>query len=1267
VADDLDSPEREEDERGCVDGRVLDYLQRHGVDGRIDAETQLYVTREHKELLERERGRKQALGIGGTVWTNLGPTNGSGRATAVAFHPTTAGTLIAGAAGGGAWKTTDSGANWTPLTETVADLSVGAIVYAPSDGQKVYLGTGEGGSAVDFIPGIGLLYSIDGGTNWTLPSTVIATQFFRISVSPSDPNDLVVATNKGVMRSTAGQNGPWTVTLPFSSTGITQGYGTVTDLVRDPTNALVLYATTYDDARWCARFGCSNPFNYKSPSVVKSIDGGSTWSEVMTGIPLSDMTTRTGRMSIALAPSSTATLYVSFETYTTTGAATSQVYKTTTGGTAWSPTAMSTSSQKNYMNTQGWYGNSIVVSPTDPLKVTVGGVGYAVTADGGGTWAASPWNNVHVDSHDLKYDAAGALWIANDGGIWSSATGATAVAHNTGLVTRQFYTIAMDSANRNRVFGGQQDNGTWRRGDGGGTSWNAMVGGDGFDCPINDDASSVAFGTVQYGNVYRTSNAGAATPSYLVKQPIWPSSESLPFFTRTVIDPNARSTIYTVSTRVWKSTTNGDAWTPLPITMNDGNTWNAFQISAIAVARSNSQIIMVAKSLDFYYSTNGGTSWAKAPNGGGTGLPFRFINCIEIDPTNPTIVYVALGGTSANSVYYSTNGGASWTARGTGLPTFSALVVRVDPTDANTLYCGTDVGVYRSTNGGANWSAFGTGMPAASVYDIAILRDGTKLRAATHGRGMWELTVTSPTNNAPSVTATPTPPGNPLTVALGAAVSFGATFSDADGDPMVANWIFPDDFTTQTAVSGSSVPHTFNRAGRYPVTLVVRDSHGGVGSSAIEVLVSEPSDACATPAVLPASGPFPYTVTFENETGSKQGSDPGANCAGFSYQASNWFSFTPPANGTYVFTLCGSHASTVLAVYTAATSCSSYVLVGGSCQTRFGGTHDATNVTCTSDSTVSVALTMGTTYYIEVTNYFGNDLGLDSLTVAPTGTPFSPVTVGVNPAVGSAAGGQIVTLSGSGFSGGATVSFGGSAATGVTVINSNLITCTVPAHAAGAVDVAVTSSGTGTLRSGYTYTGGAAPAAPTGVVASVVTTTHTLISWTAPSGADSYQIYRSASLASYVLAGTVNSVASGTINFDDNAVSAGTAYLYKVVALNGGTPSPDSNVDLVTTVLFTDDPLVAQTTPVKAAHLTELRTAVNAVRTLAALSAAVWTDNAPSGVNIKAVHVTELRTALAAARTPLGLSALTYTNPTLTPQTSIVNAIDFTEVRNGVK
>jgi hypothetical protein len=207
------SIEREDEEEGCVEGRIRAYLERHGVAGRIDAETQLYVTREFQAALERERvvsaheRRERGIrAIAGSEWVSLGPSNGAGRATAVAFHPTAPGTAIIGAAGGGAWKTTDSGLTWQPLTETLANLSVGAIAFASSNANRVYLGTGEGGIAGDFIPGIGLLASDDGGATWTLPTSVLATQFFRLSVNPADPNDLIAATNLGVMRSKGGQN-----------------------------------------------------------------------------------------------------------------------------------------------------------------------------------------------------------------------------------------------------------------------------------------------------------------------------------------------------------------------------------------------------------------------------------------------------------------------------------------------------------------------------------------------------------------------------------------------------------------------------------------------------------------------------------------------------------------------------------------------------------------------------------------------------------------------------------------------------------------------------------------------------------------------------------------------------------------------------------------------------------------------------------------------------------------------------------------------------
>ena len=124
------------------------------------------------------------------------------------------------------------------------------------------------------------------------------------------------------------------------------------------------------------------------------------------------------------------------------------------------------------------------------------------------------------------------------------------------------------------------------------------------------------------------------------------------------------------------------------------------------------------------------------------------------------------------------------------------------------------------------------------------------------------------------------------------------------------------------------------------------------------------------------------------------------------------------------------------------------------------------------------------------------------------------------------------------------------------------------------------------------------------------------------------------------------------------------AYLYKVRAINAG-GSADSAPDLATTVIFTDDPLVAGSTIIKAVHLAELRTAVNAVRALAGLAAATFTDAATPGVIVKAVHINELRTDLDQAMSALGFPTGGYTD-TLTAGV-VIKAIHFQEIRNRVK
>jgi IPT/TIG domain/PKD domain/FG-GAP-like repeat/FG-GAP repeat len=1045
-------------EDGCPSGRIADYLRRHGDRGVIDPNVLLERTRAMQEELEHDRvPRFQTEGIGGTVWTSLGPNNGAGRATAIALHPTTSGTVIAGAAGGGAWKTTDSGATWAPLTESIANLSVGAIAYAPSNGSIVYLGTGEGGYAGDFIPGIGLLYSSDGGANWTLPSSVLATEFYKISVDPANANTLVVGTNSGGYRSTNGQNGPWTQVIRSASSGATVGYGDVTSIVRDPGTPATMYATTWDRDYWAVRNGYGDPYNLNSATVLKSTDGGQTWNPANSGLPVNTVNTHVSRMTIAIAPSSTQTLYVSFSTYDALSAnTTSHIYKSTNGGGSWTETGLSANvNTQSYLGTQAWYGNSLVVSPTDANTVIGGGIGYVKTTDGGTNWAVPTMNGVHVDVHDLEYQGS-TLWIANDGGVWTSGDNANSATDRTaGLITRQFYTLANDPSNRNRVIGGTQDNGTNRRGDAGGTSWDYLSGGDGFGVAVNPFAPGVAFSSYQYENVLRTTNVGAASPVVSARTPPYASGEAVPFSSIVKLDPTTPSTVYATSYRVWKSTDSGESWTPLPITTTDASTWHTnYVIDALAISKSNPQVLMVVSGgAQVFRTTNGGSSWVQAISG----LPGNSITDLEIDPTDPLKVYAALAGTSGTMVYYTTNGGASWSPRGSGLPNFSAQCVRVDPTDTQTLYAGTDVGVYRSTDGGASWSRFGTGMPAVSVYDLQALSDGSILRAATHGRGMWQLTVTGVTNHAPA--ASISAPATAQTIAKGTTLTFTGSFSDADADVASWRWTFPDNWSTASNVLTTT--HRFDRSGVFPVTFTATDAHGATGAAQLLVTVTQSGDACANPIVVPGAGPFPYSISMNTEAASTEGTDPIGSCYPYSSPTSVWLSFTPSSTGVYNFSFCGSQVSGVMEGFTGA-ACGTYTEVPGLCLISYG---PSTN--CIGTAT-SVTLTAGTTYRLLLTNYYYNDVGPTTLTITQS-SAFSPVVATVSPASGPASGGTALTINGVNFTSGATVSVGGVAATNVQVLSGTSITATAPAHAPGTVNVTVTNGGTATLSGAYTY------------------------------------------------------------------------------------------------------------------------------------------------------------------------------------------------------
>ena len=190
------------------------------------------------------------------------------------------------------------------------------------------------------------------------------------------------------------------------------------------------------------------------------------------------------------------------------------------------------------------------------------------------------------------------------------------------------------------------------------------------------------------------------------------------------------------------------------------------------------------------------------------------------------------------------------------------------------------------------------------------------------------------------------------------------------------------------------------------------------------------------------------------------------------------------------------------------------------------------------------------------------------------------------------------------------------------------------------------------------------PSAPLSFGATATSTSSVSLSWTANGSVDHYEIQRSTHRNGpfTTLSPTTNTT------FVDNSVSSSTTYIYRVRGVDAqGNYSDFSNTDIASTFSFTDNPLVAGTTLVKAVHITELRQVVNSVRTASGLSAASWTDSSLSGVNIKAVHISELRSNLDSALSQIGVSTSAYTDPTLTSGVTVVKAVHAQELRNRVQ
>ena len=183
-------------------------------------------------------------------------------------------------------------------------------------------------------------------------------------------------------------------------------------------------------------------------------------------------------------------------------------------------------------------------------------------------------------------------------------------------------------------------------------------------------------------------------------------------------------------------------------------------------------------------------------------------------------------------------------------------------------------------------------------------------------------------------------------------------------------------------------------------------------------------------------------------------------------------------------------------------------------------------------------------------------------------------------------------------------------------------------------------------------------AAPSGVTAVATSTSSVDVSWNVVAGANHYQVWRSFNGSAYSMIATTMST-----SYPNGGLSANTAYLYRIRTVDGASAtSPFSNVDAATTIGFTEDP-AGGTTLIRLLNVTELRTAVNAMRASGGLAPLAADGTIGAGLALRAQHLTDLRTGLNQARAAIGMTALTFTD--VPP--SVAKAVHMNELRNGVK
>ncbi|HSE31749.1 MAG TPA: hypothetical protein VLA93_09230 [Pyrinomonadaceae bacterium] len=683
-------------------------------------------------------------------WRMIGPFR-AGRVNAVSGVVSEPDTFYFGSVGGGVWKTINAGRTWTPIFDSQPIASIGALAVAPSDSKIIYVGTGEADMRDSISFGNGVYKSIDEGKTWKHVGLDNTRQIGRVLVDPAKPDTVFVAAlghvygpgaDRGVYRSRDG-GATWQKVL-FKDNDV----GAI-DLAFDPTNAQIIYAAMWNVRR--PPWFIYAPANGPGGGIFKSIDGGTTWKQLTTGLPVDGL----GRIGLAVVPTNRNRVYAIVD------AKEGGLYSSNDAGATW--TKMSGDQR---LWGRGWYFNKVTADPKNPDTVYVQNTSIYRSTDGGLKWTAikgapggDDYHQMWINPNDPKR-----MIVASDQGSIVTVDGAITWSSWYNQSTAQLYHVAADYRFPYWVTGAQQDSGAVGVPSRSGHSeisnkdWTGLCAGGeaGYTAPDPLHPEILFGGTVTRCNVL----TGAT-------QNVSPERGAGPFrhaWTQPLVfskaDPRA---LYYANQYLYKTTNGGESWTQIsqdltredpgvPPNLNEAAAADAPTgkrrgvIYTIAPSPLLAPIIWIGTDDGYFHLTkDDGKTWTNVTPPEVTS--WSKVVMMEASHFDVSTAYAAFERHQLEDyepyVYRTRDSGKTWQKITNGLPAgVYVQTIKEDPHKRGLLFVGTELGVFVSFDDGDHWQSLQLNLPSASARDLAI--HGDDLIVATHGRGFWILDNITP-------------------------------------------------------------------------------------------------------------------------------------------------------------------------------------------------------------------------------------------------------------------------------------------------------------------------------------------------------------------------------------------------------------------------------------------------------------------------------------------------------------------------------------------